>query len=679
MLFIYHILRGLHCKSLQRMRCKGCCSEKVNNISKSTVGKEEEEMKKRYISYQGKLTLIFAVMSVSVIIAFASVQLAMEQKNLTQTLYRTVQTENQKNAVALSNVLESVKDLSDALVLNENLYDQLEKLARIAEGTDMNSLEGQQKLFAAMLISKLSTMQRQQNMRLYSINGMCVSVNKEYSRIEDKNYETQDWYPGLEAQDRDWMWTLREEGDQTLLTFCRTVKEITTGKLVGYLEVNMDFTEDTKEILEEASLKEGYCYYLLQGEKLKVTNDVALKGEPMEKGLFLSAEEALVSRMQKTEEIVRTGLAGREYLLSSSPILGTEFVLVSGVDYAILQKQTRQGLWLVLGIMVLGVATAITISSHLARGMTRNIHKLNKAMQEAQKDPQIQVEITSHDEIAMLGDSFNRMIRRLEQTYKSLYETELTLKEAQNMALQAQINPHFLYNTLETIDALSVCERMEDIGTVVQALSKVFRYALGEETSVTLREELGHVNDYLKILGIRYENKFTWETDVEEELLSLQLPKIIFQPLAENAIIHGILKKRGTSEIFIRARRQEEEICLEVEDTGLGMNEETLEKLKSSVKSGIESKEGKVREPAVERENANQHESNGLSKETKKARKHIGIENVDRRMGYYFGEAYFMTIESIPMQGTKISMHILQTKPAAGQENMPDKDRKVLL
>ena len=329
-LFIYHILRGLPCKSLYRKRCKGCCSEKVNSNSKSTVGKEEEEMKKRYISYQGKLTLIFAVMSVSVMIAFASVQLAMEQKNLTQTLYRTVQTENQKNAVALSNVLESVKDLSDALVLNENLYDQLENLARIAEGTDMNSLEGQQKLFAAMLISKLSTMQRQQNMRLYSINGMCVSVNKEYSRIEDKNYETQDWYPGLEAQDRDWMWTLKEEGDQTLLTFCRTVKEITTGKLVGYLEVNMDFTEDIKEILDEASLKEGYCYYLLQGEKLKVTNDVALKGEPMEEGLFLSAEEALVSRMQKTEEIVRTGLLGREYLLSSSPIWGTEFVLVSG-------------------------------------------------------------------------------------------------------------------------------------------------------------------------------------------------------------------------------------------------------------------------------------------------------------------------------------------------------------
>lgn len=608
-------------------------------------------MKKRYMSYQGKLTLIFAVMSVSVMIAFASVMLAMEQKNLTQTMYRTLQTENQKNAVALTNILESVKDLSDALVLNENLYDQLENLARIAEGTDLDSLEGQQKLFAAMLISKLSTMQRQQNMRLYSINGMCVSVNKEYSRIEDKNYKTQDWYPGLEAQDRDWMWLLKEEEGQVLLTFCRTVKEITTGKLVGYLEVNMDFTEDIKEILEEASLKEGYCYYLLQGEKLKVTNDAVLKEEPLKEGAFLGVEEALVSRMQKTEEIVRTSLAGREYLLSSSPLLGTEFVLVSGVDYAVLQKEVRQGLWIVLGIMVLGVSAAITISGYLARGMTRNIHKLNKAMQEAQKDPRIQVEITSHDEIAMLGDSFNRMIRRLEQTYKSLYETELTLKEAQNMALQAQINPHFLYNTLETIDALSVCERMEDIGTVVQALSKVFRYALGEETSVTLKEELGHVTDYLRILGIRYENKFTWETDVEEELLSLQLPKIIFQPLAENAIIHGILQKRGTSQIFIRARRQGEEICLEVEDTGLGMNEETLERLKSSVEPGKGNEKGKVQKSAAEREKA---------KETQKAKKHIGIENVDRRMRYYFGEAYFMTIESIPMQGTKISMHILR-------------------
>ena len=78
----------------------------------------------------------------------------------------------------------------------------------------------------------------------------------------------------------------------------------------------------------------------------------------------------------------------------------------------------------------------------------------------------------------------------------------------------------------------------------------------------------------------------------------------------------------------------------------------------------------------MERENANQHESEVLSKETKRARKHIGIENVDRRMGYYFGEAYFMTIESIPMQGTKISMHILQTKPTAGQEDMPDQKEK---
>lgn len=111
----------------------------------------------------------------------------------------------------------------------------------------------------------------------------------------------------------------------------------------------MDFTEDIKEVLDEASLKEGYCYYLLQGEKLKVTNDVALKGEPMEEGLFLSAEEALVSRMQKTEEIVRTGLLGRKYLLSSSPILGTEFVLVSGVDYAVLQKRHGRGFGLCWG------------------------------------------------------------------------------------------------------------------------------------------------------------------------------------------------------------------------------------------------------------------------------------------------------------------------------------------
>lgn len=203
---------------------QGCCSEKVNSNSKKYCrerrGRDEEAL--YFISGEAYIDLCGNVGKRDDCLCICAACYGAEKSH--QTLYRTVQTENQKNAVALSNVLESVKDLSDALVLNENLYDQLEKLARIAEGTDMNSLEGQQKLFAAMLISKLSTMQRQQNMRLYSINGMCVSVNKEYSRLKIKIYETQDWYPGLEAQDRDWMWTLKEEGGQTLLTFCRTAK-----------------------------------------------------------------------------------------------------------------------------------------------------------------------------------------------------------------------------------------------------------------------------------------------------------------------------------------------------------------------------------------------------------------------------------------------------------------------
>ena len=194
------------------------------------------------------------------------------------------------------------------------------------------------------------------------------------------------------------------------------------------------------------------------------------------------------------------------------------------------------------------------------------------------------------------------------------------------MALQAQINPHFLYNTLETIDALSVCERTDDIGKIVQALSECFRYAMEEKKSVPLREELQHVAQYLKIMSIRYENKFAYRIEMDEAA-DLQVPKIILQPLAENAIVHSILKQERFGEITICCRYRGEEICLEVTDNGVGMDEEALRSLR----------------------------------ESRNKRGHIGVSNVDRRLRYFFGERYHMEVESIAKEKTVFRICIALT------------------
>lgn len=585
--------------------------------------KNKKIPKKHRFPYQKKLTLIFAVMTVSVMLVLLLQLFGQQEKNATETLYRTVQVENQKNAQTLGSIFESIQDLTASLVLNESVYGSIYDLPYIKNSTDYEDLKARQGLVKSMLISKLATMSEMEDMYLYSVNGMSVHVTRQCSDIVEDNFWEQEWYEQLSTSGDSLLYF--NEGEDPLLTVCRRVWEIRTAKLVGYLEVNFDFTRELQEILKETSLQEGYGYCLLQENEPVLTNTLeGMKGKE-------------VFGTVSCDGITEIEIDGKEYLVTASPIEGTAFTLISGVDKRVLQDRKKQQLIFYALVMAAGTGGAVGISMFAARGMSKNIHRLNKAMEEAETNPRVQVQIHSHDEIGMLGDSFNRMITKLQATYENLLETELDLKEAQFMALQAQINPHFLYNTLETIDALSVCERTDDIGKIVQALSECFRYAMEEKKSVPLREELQHVTRYLKIMSIRYENKFSYHIEVDEKLSELQVPKIILQPLAENAIVHSILKLERFGEITIRCEHREKEICLEVTDNGAGMDEEALLSLRERLKEN-------QTHPVLE--NREEPEKN------QKKRGHIGVSNVDRRLRYFFGEKYHMEVESALEQKT---------------------------
>ncbi len=571
--------------------------------------KNKKSSKNHRFSYQKKLTLIFAVMTVSVMLVLLLQLFGQQEKNFTETLYRTVEVENQKNARALENVFESIQDLAASLVLNESVYGSIYDLPYIKDSTDYAALEARQGLVKSMLISKLATMSEMEDMYLYSVNGMSIHVTRQYSDIVEEHFWEQEWYEQLRGGGDSLLYF--SNGEKPILTICRRVWEIRTAKLVGYLEVNFDFTKELQKILKETSLEEGYGYCLFQGDEPVLTNTP----QAMEK-----------------KEILE-----EKYFVMASPIKGTSLTLISGVDKKVLQDRKKEQLLLYALVIAAGTGGAVGISMFAARGMSKNIHRLNEAMEEAETNPGVQVQIHSHDEIGMLGDSFNRMITKLQATYENLLATELDLKEAQFMALQAQINPHFLYNTLETIDALSVCERTDDIGKIVQALSECFRYAMEKKKSVPLREELQHVTEYLKIMSIRYENKFSYQTEIEEGLSDMQVPKIILQPLAENAIVHSILKQERIGKITIRCAREESGICMEVADNGAGMDEEGLFSLRESL---TENRTQPVLENSKEAE-----------REQKK-RGHIGVSNVDRRLRYFFGEKYHMEVESIAGEKT---------------------------
>lgn len=583
---------------------------------------------RHYLSYQTKLTMIFTAMTVSVIFVFAAVMFKRQEENLTDTMYRTIQVENQKNAIALGNVFESIRDLAAALALNDNICDSIEELPDVVGRNDIEALTIQRNLFKTMLISKLATMSQMINMRIYSKNGMCACVTKQRSGIEDRYYWETDWFELFVVNNRDWMLTFSREGDIPVLTVSRTVRKAATAVLVGYLEVNYDFSGEVKDILEATSLEGDYRYYLLDKENLVITND----GQPFPYQLEKAEDgvktlmEGFYQKGQMTDsQVFKADVEGKDFLLAAFPVENTDYILVSGTEACVLRAQTRQEYIMLLAVLIPGTVIAVGISFYTARGLSRNIQRLNNAMKEAERNPDIQVEIASADEIGMLSKSFNRMIIELQGTYRDLYTTEMNLREANNLALQAQINPHFLYNTLETIDALSVCERTEDIGRVVQSMSKVFRYAMEEKRSVPLREEAGHVRQYLQILEIRYENRFVWSVELEDGIAELEVPKIILQPLVENAIIHGILKREGPGRLEVRIEEQDGFARLSVTDNGAGMDRDTLEALRRKLETDKEEKGN-----------------------------HIGVHNVDKRMKYFFGGRYHLEMSSQAGCGTRM-------------------------
>ncbi|MBW7460842.1 histidine kinase, partial [Paenibacillus sepulcri] len=194
---------------------------------------------------------------------------------------------------------------------------------------------------------------------------------------------------------------------------------------------------------------------------------------------------------------------------------------------------------------------AMLIGSAIAAGFTKPLKELNKRMKQVEKgDFQAFIDVRGTDELSTIQHSFNKMTYEIRSLIHKVYETELLKKEAEIKALQSQINPHFLFNTLSTIDSISSIDGDERISYICLALGGMLRYNLNGGGLATVREEVAHLNQYLSIYQIRFGGLFVYEIDVEPGIEELIVPKFLVQPLVENAIVHGLEQKVGPK--FVR-------------------------------------------------------------------------------------------------------------------------------
>ena len=280
---------------------------------------------------------------------------------------------------------------------------------------------------------------------------------------------------------------------------------------------------------------------------------------------------------------------------------------------------------------------AIIISIVLSMSLVNPIKRLrNKMVKVKNGDLNVFMTVHTKDEIGDLSTGFNEMIAKIRYLIEEVYQTQLHEKEAHLDALQAQINPHFLYNTFETISSIAMVEEVEKISDITKAMSAMFRYStrLGREL-VPISEEINHINNYLSILAIRYENRFEISMDIPEEALAYKIIKLVLQPIVENAIYHGIELKPGKGKISITSAIEENKVKFIIEDNGLGISAEKLKEINEL----LESRDDKA--PANCAKNGR-----------------VGLKNVHDRIRLYFGENYGVILDSEQNNGTRVTITI---------------------
>lgn len=294
----------------------------------------------------------------------------------------------------------------------------------------------------------------------------------------------------------------------------------------------------------------------------------------------------------------------------------------------------------IVGIIVILLSSAVSflISSRITRPV-REMTKLVKLV--AQGNLDVKYEAKTRDELKDLGDGINNMTSNLKELINKVYVEEIQLKQAQLENLKSKINPHFLYNTLDTIYWMLIIAKQNDTAKLVVALSDMLRYSISKSgDQVTVREEIKQVDNYLYIQKTRFKDRLDVEYDIEDSILDSYVMKLIIQPIVENAIKHGLECQSKKGKIIIKGFEKDNGIAIQIIDDGKGMTEDEASNVLSTG-----------------------HYSATLKKPG------LGINNVNERIKMFYGQEYGLSIESKPGEGTCVGVYIPKVMNPGGDSN----------
>jgi two-component system sensor histidine kinase YesM len=359
---------------------------------------------------------------------------------------------------------------------------------------------------------------------------------------------------------------------------------------------------------------------------------------------LLSMEYAQVATPGTVAEINFEGKPNY-VLFSQNEITGWQTVNIAPLKevYESTVSTVSRSAAFVIVCALLTIVVGVSISSNISKpfvSLTQSLHLIGQTKEK------IRINVTGVNEFAVISQEVNTMLNELEtananylKIQEELYRSKLLQQESEILALQSQINPHFLYNTLECIRSIAVVNHIGEISSLTTSMANIFRYSIEDGIVSTVKKELDCVNDYYRIMNTRYEGTLTFVMDVPKELESHSMVRMSLQPLLENAFTHGLFNREEPICVILQARSDNGFIIFTMSDDGAGIELQRLEELQQTLET-----------PKISR----------LKSQLPKTGHGVGMVNINERIKLHYGNKYGLHVYSDPREGTVITMHLPQ-------------------
>lgn len=457
------------------------------------------------------------------------------------------------------------------------------------------------------------------------INKYDEMLSNELYRVMDDLLITEDWYQKCLANpdelniighpvNRNLSYFKGVSADH-VISVVKAVKDISTNDILGVVLV--DIKQQVFEQMEKSVKlgESGFTY--IQDDSGNIIYSPVNFVVPRIRSQWFS---------DNPSQIFEKRISGQLYQFIYSRSQYTKWTTVGVYSMSeLLQQLSVVRLYFIISMVVIS-AIAILIFIFVSSSVVRPIRKLRRLMQTAENgDLSVKFESRTRDEVGQLGRSFNAMLEKINNLIRLVYKEQQSKRQAELITLQAQIKPHFLYNTFDTINWMALKYKADDIVQLVNSLTSLFRIGLSKGSEIIhVWEEIEHVRSYLVIQKMRYEDLLEYNIEADEETKNLCCQKLILQPIVENAIYHGIKNKKSGGEITITVRIVDKNLCFTIQDNGKGIAPQKLAELNEAIKMDNSKRLG------------------------------YGLFNVNERIMLSYGREFGVSIESTEGVGTTV-------------------------